>query len=370
MGEKYTTINIDQKEPEFLSFDEDGSLDFDLKEENEDKDEDTDTEDAEDVSDSDGGDEEESQKRSKKSRQQDKRSKRESRSQRRIRELIEEREHLAQELENIKRQTKEQLSKTKTNARASKEAVRESLGSQVENIKKQLKKAIEEGDSESVVELQSSLHDTQIKLAAVSYELQGDVDEADEKEDKTNTQTKPRGPSPKALDWVKEHPEFNSDPVFHGAAMMVNNTLIREGYNPDSDDFYEELNDRLSTRFPEIFDNEDEDDVEYTGDASEDEDDIDEDQGTLNKNKTSKNKQSQSKKSKSRKPTTTVSGASRPAAGGANKAKSSRNTVRLSQEDVALAKKWGISLESFARRKKLYESRDKEAGEYTPIITG
>ena len=379
MSNEYTRINVQEKDPEFLSFDEEGGLDVDLDDDN------TEEEVTENTSDSDTveeGDEdrsvasedekETSESRKKKSRQYDKRSKKVSRSEKRIKELLEEREQLARELDSIKKQTKEQLAKTKTNARASKEAVKEGLGSQIENIKKQLRKAIEEGDSESVVDLQTSLHDTQIKLAAVTYELQGEDEDdyTDTVEQEARQQKQPvKGPSEKALAWVDEHPEFNSDPVFHGAAMMVNNTLIREGYNPDSVDFYEELNDRLSTRFPEIFDNEDEDDVEYTRDTSEDED-IDEEQRT--KNKPSKKTTSRSNsKSKSRQ-TTHVSGASRPVTGSAGKARqqSNRNTVKLSPTDVELAKKWGIPLESFARRKKLYESRDKDSSEYVPINIG
>jgi hypothetical protein len=378
MSDKYTTINLNQKEPEFLSFDEDGTLDVDLKSQQDDNDDD----DGDEGDTAGSGDE--NPARVKKSRQQEKRNKRDSRSQRRIRELIEEREQLARELDDIRKQTKDQLSKTKTNARASKEAVKGSLATQVDTIKKQLKRAIEDGDSENVVELQASLHDTQIKLAAVSYELQGEDEEEEVEKNTPQQQQQQRGPSKKALAWVEEHPDFKTDPVFHGAAMMVNNTLIREGYNPDSEDFYEELNERLSSRFPDIFDIEEEDDVEYSGDPSEEEDeeeeDDDEDIRTLNKNKVSldKNKKSQppSKKSKSQskntKQTTTVSGASRPSSGtkGSAGVSTNRNVVKLSPTDVELAKKWGISLESFARRKKLYESRDKDAGEYVPINIG
>ena len=64
-------------------------------------------------------------------------------------------------------------------------------------------------------------------------------------------------PSEKALSWRDNNswfddskPEFNREA--HYWARMVDEFLVEEGFVPDSEEYYNELNDRVSKRFPEL----------------------------------------------------------------------------------------------------------------------
>ena len=64
-------------------------------------------------------------------------------------------------------------------------------------------------------------------------------------------------PSEKALSWQDNNPWFDeSKPDFnreaHYWARVVDEFLVEEGFVPDSEEYYNELNDRISKRFPEL----------------------------------------------------------------------------------------------------------------------
>ena len=64
-------------------------------------------------------------------------------------------------------------------------------------------------------------------------------------------------PSEKALSWQDNNPWFDeSKPDFnseaHYCARVVDEFLVEEGFVPDSEEYYNELNDRISKRFPEL----------------------------------------------------------------------------------------------------------------------
>jgi hypothetical protein len=150
--------------------------------------------------------------------------------------------------------------------------------------------------------------------------------------------------SPYALEWIDEHPAFNDDEEFNAAALGANAKLLKLGFDPETPEFYEELDKRLSKRYPEYFDTSFEDVVEYKEDDESDDSESDIPQ--------------------------TVAGASRTPSGSTSgaKAKSGRkkkNTVILTESDQILCQKWGIDPVSFAKRKKALEGKEK--GDYTDI---
>lgn len=351
MGDNYVTLNTEKPASADLEFEDDGSVGIDLGESAVEVDDTAEVilEENKETKDTPAVEEGEVKSAPKKAPK-----KRESRSAKRIKNLVAEKNSLQDELEALRSQTLAMKKEYKGETLSAKGAMKESLTGQMETLKQQLKGAIEAGEAGDVVEIQGALHDTQIKLAALTYELQQTDEVEEEGTPQKPTQKAPPIPE-KALDWVEEHEEFKTDPIFHSAAMAVNNILISEGFKPDSDDFYEELNDRLSERFPEVFGIDDENGVDSTSEASE------EDQMLTKKNKSSKSRQN---------PQQTVAGASRTPAASSGKSKTGRNTVKLSQADVELAKRWGITLEQFARRKQVVDKTDKGSGEYTPISIG
>jgi hypothetical protein len=117
------------------------------------------------------------------------------------------------------------------------------------------------------------------------------------------------------VEWAKKNEWFGKDKIGTSIALAVDQSLKDEGFDPRDDEFYEELDRRLSKELPSR--------LRPSGDV---------------------------------KPTQVVAGQSRRQA--------PSNKVRLTQEDVSLAKKWGIPLERYASEKRKAE---KSAGDYTNI---
>jgi len=61
-------------------------------------------------------------------------------------------------------------------------------------------------------------------------------------------------PDPKAEDWASRNEWFGTDQTMTYAAFGVHRTLIEEeGFDPQSDEYYNELDSRMRTEFPQKF---------------------------------------------------------------------------------------------------------------------
>ena len=115
---------------------------------------------------------------------------------------------------------------------------------------------------------------------------------------------------PKAEAWGAKNKWFGSDTAMTYTAFDIHNKLEAEGYDPQSDEYYAEIDKRIRLEFPHKFANND-------------------------SNKTAE----------STKPVQTVASATRST-------KTGRQTIRLTPSEVAIAKKLGVSLEDYAKQKK------------------
>jgi len=117
----------------------------------------------------------------------------------------------------------------------------------------------------------------------------------------------PAAPSPRAEEWAARNEWFGQDRTMTYAAWGIHQTLIEEeGIDPDSDEYYTELDNRLRNEFPNKF------------------------------------RAAQSNRQRSNVPA--VAPASRSS--GVN---SARRSVKLSPSQVAIAKKLGVPLEEYAK---------------------
>ena len=115
-------------------------------------------------------------------------------------------------------------------------------------------------------------------------------------------------PSPRAEEWAERNEWFGKDRTMTYAAWGIHQTLIEEeGIDPDSDEYYTELDNRLRNEFPNKF------------------------RAALTNNRQRSN-------------VPAVAPASRSS--GVN---SARRTVKLSPSQVAIAKKLGVPLEEYAK---------------------
>ena len=114
-------------------------------------------------------------------------------------------------------------------------------------------------------------------------------------------------PDPKAEAWGAKNRWFGSDTAMTYTAFDIHNKLEAEGYDPQSDEYYAEIDKRIRLEFPHKF-------VTNTNTVT-------------------------------TKPVQQVAAATRST-------KTGRKTIRLTPSEVAIAKKLGVSLEDYAKQKK------------------
>lgn len=260
--------------------------------------------------------------------------KKEHRSQKRIRELAKQRTELEERLMQVEREKEELRQKYETGNKSSKEALKTALEGTISSVSKQMAEAIRAGEADLVVSLQDDLVNAKMELAALNHDLKAMPTESPTPKEKMRQQ--PSLPA-KALEWIEDHPEFKTDEVFYAATVAVNNQLLREGYNPEDSDLYEELNRRLHKRFPEVFGITEENDVELDKSSASPEEEVADVKSKTNSS------------AKARQSTQTVSGSSRPSSA-TPQHPAKKASVTLSPADIAQAERWGLSLEQMARR--------------------
>jgi len=185
--------------------------------------------------------------------------------------------------------------------------------------------AFEEGEKEKLLNAQEMLNEAQGDLRAVNnakarYAQQ--EQQAVEQPVVPQQQVPQAVSDPKAEQWASDNDWFGKDNVMTAAALAIDSELKNEGYDPSDNDFYQEIDNRIKTSFPHKFE-EDKERVQETTSS----------------------------------PAQVVSGSSRSSP-------SSRKKIKLSQEDLRLAQKWNIPLETYAAQKLKVHQAD---GDYTDI---
>ena len=64
-------------------------------------------------------------------------------------------------------------------------------------------------------------------------------------------------PSQKALDWAEKNTWFKTDAEMTDYAQRIHRGLVAEGFDTESDNYYNELTQRVKLKFPESFDDSD-----------------------------------------------------------------------------------------------------------------
>jgi hypothetical protein len=186
------------------------------------------------------------------------------------------------------------------------------METQAAALKQILRKAREEGDIDTETEAQERLTTLLMEQRQVaSYLQQAPAQQAAVRQQPQQVQQVQQAPkkpkaSPKAEQWADENKWFGQDRVMTYAAWGVHQTLVeQEGIDPESDEYYTELNKRMRDEFPNRF-------------------------------KSEPNRQQRSAPA--------VAAASRSSG-----VSSARRTVKLSPSQVAIAKKLGVPLEEYAK---------------------
>ena len=184
------------------------------------------------------------------------------------------------------------------------------LEQQLHSAKRDYREAYDLGDSEKIIEAQQKMNDAQFRLSeAQRYTPQYKNTLQEPEKDVYIQENRPQAPKPdnKALAWQDKNDWFGKDEEMTSLALGVHEKLVRNGIDPTSDEYYRRIDSTMQKRFPEYF-----------GDATLDED----------------------KPAQRTKPSTVVAPATRSTA---------PKKVRLTKTQVALAKKFGLTPEQYAR---------------------
>jgi len=119
--------------------------------------------------------------------------------------------------------------------------------------KRQYKQAYEAGDADKVLEAQEKLTAANIKTDKLknftppALQTEGDAVQVQQE------QLEQPIVDARAEEWAKNNTWFNSDQEMTGYARGLHNKLIAEGVDPTSDEYYETIDSRMQSLFPDSF---------------------------------------------------------------------------------------------------------------------
>ena len=185
-----------------------------------------------------------------------------------------------------------------------------------------LKNAIESQDVEAQISAQEQLATLSVENARLNALKVAEEDVAPrQREVNINPQRQQQQPQqqsdPRAEDWASKNSWFGNDSAMTYPAFDIHKKLVEEeGFDPKSNEYYEEVDSRIRLEFPHKFDK-------------------------IEQNTTRRAKPAQAVASATRSGTTT----------------GRRKTVKLSPSQVAIAKRLGVPLEDYAKQLNITEGQ-------------
>ena len=183
------------------------------------------------------------------------------------------------------------------------------IDSERDKAKASLKSALDENDTDKIMEANDQLTKLAVEKEKVSMSLSEKEARKKEAESQPEAQqqAQPQAPiSKRAQQWAEDNEWFGSDRVLTGAAMSIHEDLVGQGIDGESDEYYNQINKRMKEYFPQKFA------------ASTEE-----------------------KPVATKEPVQNVASVSRRAGG--------RKSVKLTKSQVVIAKKLGVPLEEYAK---------------------
>ena len=219
-----------------------------------------------------------------------------------------------QEAIRFAQQIAEENKKLKTTLTSGEETyiqtLKNSLEQQLDLAKRDYREAYNAGETDQIINAQQRMNDAQMRLSqAQQYEprFKNTLQEPENPVYIQQNQNQSFKPDNKALAWQDKNDWFGQDEEMTSLALGLHEKLVRGGISPTSDEYYRRIDSTMQKRFPEYF-----------GDAT-----LDEDQPAQRT-----------------KPSNVVAPATRSTA---------PKKVRLTKTQVALAKKFGLTPEQYAR---------------------
>ena len=255
-------------------------------------------------------------------------------AEKRIRQLIRQRKERDEQIADLIRQNEQLKNSYSTKetefnkvSRLNLDATEKQLKDKLDLARSAYADAFEAQDKEKLLKAQEALNEAQTDLKNVAVTKSKFTEQPKQQEQVQQQQPmqQPVQPDPRAVDWQANNEWFGKDNIMTASALAIDAELKNEGYSPNDEDFYDEIDKRMRAAFPNKFTTQEEPVTTERNDGS--------------------------------------SSPSQVVAGGSRSSPNPKK-VKLSQEDVRLANKWGIPLEQYAAEKMKVT---KSEGDYTTI---
>ena len=193
--------------------------------------------------------------------------------------------------------------------------------------------AFESGEKEKLLQAQEMLNEAQVDLKHLNLtkaQMEEVAEQPEPEQAAPVQQPVQQTPDPRAEEWAANNEWFGKDKILTVSALTIDQELKAEGYDTDNEEFYHEVDRRLAEAFPHKF--------------KSSEVPVEENQNRVQEDTSV--------------PAQVVGSSSR------STPNSSKSKIKLTKEDVRLANKWNIPLETYAAQKLKVAEAD---GEYTQI---
>tara|TARA_R110000796_G_scaffold19514_1_gene58500 strand:+ start:1531 stop:2538 length:1008 start_codon:yes stop_codon:yes gene_type:complete len=135
------------------------------------------------------------------------------------------------------------------------EQAKKNAGTAFESAKKSYKDAYESGDADAVVEAQDALTTAKLNVERVNNfrlpTLQGNETPVQNTVSDTSAPTVTT--DERAQSWATQNTWFGTDDEMTSFALGLHNKLVKQGLDPKSDEYYENINSRMRQVFPNEF---------------------------------------------------------------------------------------------------------------------
>ena len=250
-------------------------------------------------------------------------------AEKRIRQLIKQRKERDEQLNEVKTELNQlryqmaEAGKLKFDYDGALASAKEGeISSKLENARTKFKDAYEAGNKDGVFEAQEELSEAKTDLKLLDQQkgwIKQQAEEYSNEQERQKTQyenSKTANIDPLAQEWAEKNKWFGKNRTRTAVALSIDAELKEQGEDPSDPSFYKKVDSRLHEELP----------------------DKDSEEATPSK------------------PRQVVAGRSRSPAS---------KKVKLTSEDVRLAKKWSIPLERYAAEK---AKADKADGDYTTVV--
>jgi len=158
-----------------------------------------------------------------------------------------EREELEQYAQQLVSENKNLKGTVNQNQEALLEQAKRATESELEAAKQTYKEAYESGEADRVVDAQEALTNVKIRSDKLdNFEL------SPLQEEETTVQ-QPRVADPKADKWANDNPWFRENQEMRDVAMVIHQSLLRDNVTPQAENYYEEIDSRMRSFYPDYF---------------------------------------------------------------------------------------------------------------------